>query len=137
MRTMLIAYSNTCLITSLLWNIGGVKCIKNFVQFKHPIETFSAIKGKLQDISKVLDFFQSFRSSIQISFHVPKFTVFLLEGENVIWKRILYGCRRHRGWKRLRLIVYQKHILEAITHIIFTLKYFITEAQVYDNIEGK
>ena len=25
------AYSNTCLITSLLWNIGGVKCIKNFV----------------------------------------------------------------------------------------------------------
>ena len=29
------------------------------------------------------------------------------------------------------LIVYYKHILEAITHIIFTLKYFITKTQVY------
>ena len=47
----------------------------------------------------------------------------------MIWRRIFYGSWRSRGWKRLGLIVYYQHILEAITHIIFTLEYFITKAK--------
>ena len=133
------AYSNTCLITSLLWNIGGVKCIKNFVQFKHPIETFSAIKGKLQDISK------SFR--LQPAVQIFKFTqIFkflcfqdlrdIFQEENPIQKRIFYDFRLCRGWKRLGLIVYYKHILEAITHIIFTLDFFRTKHESGNNVNS-